>query len=115
MTWVMSLTSCALGILLAVTNFALGQTPRPTTDVVMPEEFGAIGNDGLDDTAAMRRAVATGKRVVLGSHQEYRISSAIDIPTGGGISSDGTAWLVLATEDGAFDNPTGAVETRKRS
>lgn len=52
-----------------------GSVPQKQEDrngeYVRPEEFGALHIAGIDDSPAFHKAIATGKRVVLGAHTYY--------------------------------------------
>lgn len=49
-------------------------------DVAVVEDFGAVGDGKTDDTAAVRRAMASGRGKVLFSRANYRLDGPVAVP-----------------------------------
>lgn len=76
--------------------------PRePSGDEVTPEEFGAVGDGVVDDTAALQAAVDAAAesdgRVVLGSARTYRITRSIQLPSGAHLTGQGSSSVLRFT------------------
>ena len=56
--------------------------PFSLTDAAVVEDFGAVGDGIVDDTAAIAKACAAGKRAVVFSRPVYRVDGSIDVPAG---------------------------------
>ena len=56
--------------------------PFSLADAAIVEDFGAVGDGIADDTAAIARAFASGKRAVVFSRPVYRVDGSIDVPAG---------------------------------
>ena len=65
-----------------------------TENVVVPEQFGAIGDGINDDTDAINRILNTDYPININSNQKYRVTNNITIPTGKFIDFKG-ATLIL--------------------
>ena len=55
--------------------------PFSLSDTAVVEDYGAVGNGIADDTAAIARAFASGKRAVVFSRPIYRIDGTVDVPS----------------------------------
>ena len=56
--------------------------PFALADAAVVEDFGAVGDGIVDDTAAIVKACAAGKRAVVFSRPVYRVDGSIDVPAG---------------------------------
>lgn len=88
---------------------------RPAADIVQASEFGALGNGVDDDTAALQRALNSGKPVFLAPGKTYSISSRLTVPSHGGILGDGTAEVVARSSGFTNADPTGRGRYRPHS
>ena len=53
----------------------------PLADIATPEEFGAAGDGLHDDTAAIQRAMASGKKAVYFTRPAYAIEGTVEVPS----------------------------------
>ena len=68
------------------------------------EAFGAKGDGAADDTRALQEALSKHQNVWLEPGRVYRITRRLELGTGSGLVSDGTATLLMAAGRGSFDN-----------
>ena len=54
--------------------------PFSLADAAVVEDFGAVGDGIVDDTAAIAKACVAGKRAVVFSRPVYRVDGSIDVP-----------------------------------
>lgn len=53
----------------------------PLADIATPEEYGAAGDGLHDDTAAIQRAMASGKKAVYFTRPAYAIEGTVEVPS----------------------------------
>lgn len=91
------LTRLAPVVLLAPLICGCAAAPVAVVRPVAPadvSEFGAVGDGVTDDTAALQRALSSGRPVRLGGNRTYALSRRLTVPSRGGLVGDGTATLV---------------------
>jgi hypothetical protein len=66
-----------------------------TRGLVSVKDFGAVGDGVADDTAALRRAVASGKNLLL-PHGVYRTLGSLDLKPGQTLVGVDKCWSVIA-------------------
>lgn len=80
---VSALSSADIGFIQAGTGAVERTAQDKMRETVSPEDFGALGNDVADDTAALQNALNTGLSVRLGVNKVYRYTD-LTVPSGGG-------------------------------
>jgi len=88
-----------------VKDTLVGQpTPQIPSDYVTAEQYGANGNDQLDDTYQLRQALSSGKKIWLAHNGIYRINKKIQMPANTALVSDGTATILMQSGPSGFSN-----------
>lgn len=90
-----------------ITHAGTGAVPLPLQTFlrgypVIPEHFGAVGDGVTDDTAAIQRAVTTGKAVQFDSSKAYNLEGRVTISTNGQRINLNGALLDLIGADAGF-------------
>src|SRR6185295_2282872 len=99
-----------LCLIAALCGTAIAQVPARApagAAAVSAEGFGARGDGTADDTKPLQKALDSGKVVYLAPGRTYAVTSRLDVPSEGGMISDGTATILARA--GGFTNtdPTG--------
>ncbi|WP_027136299.1 glycosyl hydrolase family 28-related protein [Geminicoccus roseus] len=76
--------------------------PAKLREQVSVRDFGAIGDDAADDTAAFAAAMASGARAIRIPAGRYRLTAPVDVPNGTALLGEGRDSSILRFDhDGA--------------